>query len=102
MFPSPRDIILSAVVLGAVLDLALQVSGRAVVPRDDKPGLPYDSNTIASCTYWHDNDGSIPCSQIPIFYAIKLADFLYWVRAVGHLSRDRDWAAAKLSMLTLT
>lgn len=52
-----------------------------LVARDgEEPTLPPDSNTPTGCTWWRDNqEGSIPCSQIPAFYGVSLKDFLYWV-----------------------
>ncbi|KLU92260.1 hypothetical protein MAPG_11206 [Magnaporthiopsis poae ATCC 64411] len=75
MFPSSRDVILHAVAFGA---LASPVFGRAVRARDVTPSMPAAPNTIATCTFWHDNDGSIDCADIPNFYVVPLENFLYW------------------------
>lgn len=42
---------------------------------DDTPNLPFDPNTEPSCTWWWDNDGSIPCASMPAEWGISLADF---------------------------
>ncbi|KAF2473993.1 uncharacterized protein BDR25DRAFT_386910 [Lindgomyces ingoldianus] len=46
--------------------------------RDEKPALPFDPNTTPYCTWWYDNDGSIPCSQMPALWVISLDDFRRW------------------------
>ncbi|KLU90373.1 hypothetical protein MAPG_09335 [Magnaporthiopsis poae ATCC 64411] len=79
MSPKSQTLALSAFAVGAVLlALPAQVAGRVVVGRDAKPGLPSDPNTVASCSWWHDNDGSMSCSETVDFYALSLADFVYW------------------------
>lgn len=85
MLSSSRDVILYAVALGA---LASPVFGRAVRVRDVTPGMPAAPNTIASCTFWHDNDGSLKCADIPAFYVFPLENFLYWVRATASSGRN--------------
>ncbi|KAH7122762.1 hypothetical protein B0J11DRAFT_464848 [Dendryphion nanum] len=46
--------------------------------RDEKPGFPTDPNTVRSCTWWYDNDGSIPCNDMPAAWAISLETFRRW------------------------
>ncbi|KGO54936.1 hypothetical protein PEX2_089980 [Penicillium expansum] len=45
----------------------------AKVRRDEIPKFPHDSQTISSCSWWHDNDGSVPP-----FYNIELHQFPHW------------------------
>jgi hypothetical protein len=47
--------------------------------RDEKPKFPYDPNTTKYCSWWVDNDGSVPCSGILDAWLISLADFMRWV-----------------------
>ena len=47
--------------------------------RDETPQLPYDPNTTQYCSWWWDNDGSVPCADIPAAWGITLADFQRWV-----------------------
>jgi hypothetical protein len=61
---------------GAMAGVA--VAGR-VAARDMVPADPFDPNTTKYCSWWYDNDGSIPCSQVPDANFISMADFLRWV-----------------------
>jgi hypothetical protein len=72
----------------ALLMLAAEV---AAIPRpqanetapmrlmDDSPNYPHDPNTVASCTWWWDNDGQIPCADMPFEWGISMENFLRWV-----------------------
>ncbi|KAL4920060.1 hypothetical protein BDW62DRAFT_199150 [Aspergillus aurantiobrunneus] len=56
------------------------VAGKAKYRRDETPNFPSDPDTTSYCTWWWDNDGSIPCSDMPAVWGITLEDFLRWVR----------------------
>ncbi|KAH8178523.1 hypothetical protein LIA77_00042 [Sarocladium implicatum] len=43
-----------------------------------KPNYPYDPNTISTCTYWWDNNGEIPCADMPGEWGISMEAFLRW------------------------
>lgn len=47
--------------------------------RDEKPLFAFDANTIKTCTWWYDNDGTIPCAAMPGEWGITLENFLKWV-----------------------
>lgn len=47
---------------------------------DESPNFPSDPNTISTCTWWWDNDGSISCKNMPAEWGISMANFLAWVR----------------------
>lgn len=51
---------------------------------DESPKFPPAPNTIATCKWWWDNDGSIPCGHMPGEWGISIKDFLAWV---GYSSR---------------
>ena len=59
-----------------------------VTPRDDRPGGQFDPNTTSYCSWWQDNDGSMPCSAVPEYWGISLADFLRWVSIFQSLAED--------------
>ncbi|KAH7010891.1 uncharacterized protein B0I36DRAFT_257223 [Microdochium trichocladiopsis] len=44
----------------------------------DEPQMPYDENTIAECTWWYDNDGSVTCTNLLRNWGVPVADFLFW------------------------
>ncbi|KAK4195366.1 hypothetical protein QBC40DRAFT_259052 [Triangularia verruculosa] len=44
--------------------------------------MPYDPNTIAGCTWWHDNDGFISCDELLGFIGIPLDRFIIWYLSV--------------------
>ncbi|OLN89002.1 LysM domain-containing protein-like protein 6 [Colletotrichum chlorophyti] len=48
----------------------------------DVPSFPSDPNTTHYCSWWWDNDGSIPCANMPGEWGISLADFLRWVSQI--------------------
>ncbi|KAL3478573.1 hypothetical protein BJX99DRAFT_105093 [Aspergillus californicus] len=64
--------------------LTLSASALAAIPanakyrRDETPNFPSDPDTTSYCTWWWDNDGSIPCADMPGVWGITLADFLRW------------------------
>lgn len=41
--------------------------------------MPHDANTIADCSWWYDNDGSLSCSDMLSLYGVDPAAFSYWV-----------------------
>lgn len=47
---------------------------------DESPNFPSDPNTIVTCTWWWDNDGSISCQNMAAEWGISMANFLAWVR----------------------
>ena len=48
-----------------------------------EPKFPFDPNTISTCTYWWDNNGEIPCADMPAEWGVSMEAFLRWVsRAV--------------------
>ncbi|KAL8285042.1 hypothetical protein RB601_006533 [Gaeumannomyces tritici] len=60
---------LSFFALGALLSIPALAAPHLAARDGEVPSLPSDPNTPPGCTWWHDNeDGSIPCSQIPAFY----------------------------------
>lgn len=90
---------LTIALLGAVMLLAagnVQASPRPTQPpgryrlslMDETPNFPFDPNTVAPCTWWWDNDGSISCQNMPSEWGISLADFLRWVSALRGFDLD--------------
>lgn len=68
------------IIAGAIIILEVAQSARITRARGaDKPLFAYDQNTTKYCSWWHDNDGSIPCEMIPESNFISLADFMRWV-----------------------
>jgi hypothetical protein len=61
--------------------------------KDATPNYPFDPNTVASCTWWWDHDGSLSCEAMPREWGITLENFLKWVR------RLTPWRT--LTMLTM-
>lgn len=57
------------------------VESGAMHIMDQTPNMPFDPNTIATCTWWWDNDGSISCKNMPAEWGISMDNFLAWVRA---------------------
>lgn len=47
--------------------------------RDPTPLYPIDPNTVKTCTWYWDNDGSIPCASMPFEWGITMENFLKWV-----------------------
>ncbi|KAJ5834957.1 hypothetical protein N7447_000983 [Penicillium robsamsonii] len=66
--------------LATSLTLSSAFAKPNVVPRDDTPQLPYDSNTTPYCTLWVDDDSSSKCADIPGYWAISMDDFVRWNR----------------------
>jgi hypothetical protein len=50
--------------------------------RDEVPTMPYDLDTTSYCTFWYDNDGSIPCAEMPDVWYTTLASFRRWVSSM--------------------
>nr|XP_036576515.1 CFEM domain-containing protein [Colletotrichum truncatum]KAF6783272.1 CFEM domain-containing protein [Colletotrichum truncatum] len=47
--------------------------------RDREPNMPYDFNTIKTCTWWYDNYEGFSCQDIrDLRYAISPEDFTRW------------------------
>ncbi|KAH6693877.1 LysM domain-containing protein [Plectosphaerella plurivora] len=46
--------------------------------RGDKPVFPPAPNTVSTCSWWWDNDGSIPCGSMPAEWGITMENFLKW------------------------
>ncbi|ETS81740.1 hypothetical protein PFICI_06742 [Pestalotiopsis fici W106-1] len=47
--------------------------------RDVEPGMPYDLNTISTCTWWYDNFEGLTCTDVrDLLYAISPEDFTRW------------------------
>lgn len=68
--------------LATGVDAAPRLQGNDTAPMrimDEKPNYPHDPNTISSCTYWWDNDGQIPCADMPGEWGISMENFLRWV-----------------------
>ncbi|KXJ87029.1 LysM domain-containing protein, partial [Microdochium bolleyi] len=57
---------------------AVTAIARSLGVRDATPNLPHDDKTESSCSWWIDNDGSIPCQNIPSEWGISLDNWLYW------------------------
>ncbi|KAH7041444.1 uncharacterized protein B0I36DRAFT_345046 [Microdochium trichocladiopsis] len=55
-------------------------ASSAFYSRDVKPGKDYqsDPNTISSCSFWYDNDGSLACDVLPPGFGITLEQFVAW------------------------
>lgn len=70
---------LSALCPGATLGWTSAVSEGDVGIRDVDPQMPHDANTIADCSWWYDNDGSLSCSDMLSLYGVDPAAFSYWV-----------------------
>ncbi|KAF4434503.1 Autolysin [Fusarium acutatum] len=47
------------------------------------PKYPTHQDTSKYCSYWYDNDGSIPCQDILEPYLITMADLLRWNPGLG-------------------
>jgi hypothetical protein len=45
----------------------------------ESPNFPTAPDTIATCRWWWDNDGSIACKKMPAEWGISMANFLAWV-----------------------
>ncbi|KAF3811697.1 LysM domain-containing protein [Colletotrichum gloeosporioides] len=55
------------------------VSGRATqLVRRAVPNLPFDPNTISTCTDWWDNEGFLPCVDLITAWNIDISDFRRW------------------------
>ncbi|KAL4998532.1 hypothetical protein BDV10DRAFT_201217 [Aspergillus recurvatus] len=65
-------------VSASVSGVLANVARKAKYRRDETPNFPYDPDTTSYCTWWWDNDGSIPCSDMPAFWGITLEEFLRW------------------------
>ncbi|RYP03040.1 hypothetical protein DL765_010618 [Monosporascus sp. GIB2] len=50
---------------------------------DMSPGVPYDPKTSKYCSWWWNNDGSIPSLQIPEAWGITMEDFVRWNSSLG-------------------
>jgi hypothetical protein len=44
-----------------------------------EPGFPASPDTTPYCTWWWDNDGSIPCELMAEAWEISWDDFVRWV-----------------------
>ncbi|KAH6679949.1 LysM domain-containing protein [Plectosphaerella plurivora] len=57
---------------------ALAADKSSLKHRSENPLFPYDPNTIKTCSYWFDNDGTIPCANMPGEWGITMENFLKW------------------------
>ncbi|KAL4869532.1 hypothetical protein BDV12DRAFT_196162 [Aspergillus spectabilis] len=55
-----------------LLYLSGALGSRTKFRRDEIPSFPYDPDTTPYCTWWWDNDGSIPCEDMPATWGISL------------------------------
>ncbi|EGY17220.1 LysM domain-containing protein [Verticillium dahliae VdLs.17] len=83
------SVTISSTMLAGLLLMLVPASSAAPRPQaredvpmrllqDAKPAFPYDPNTIAKCSWWWDNEGQIPCANMPAEWGITMQDFLRW------------------------
>ncbi|KAI1860817.1 uncharacterized protein JN550_011279 [Neoarthrinium moseri] len=58
--------------------VALAASSGDMEAMDAQPNYPSDPNTTPYCSWWWDNDGSIPCEDMPDAWGITMDDFVRW------------------------
>ncbi|KAG8408033.1 hypothetical protein J3459_018269 [Metarhizium acridum] len=46
--------------------------------RASRPRFPFDKNTSPYCTFWYENDGSMPCTEALELFSVSLEDFVRW------------------------
>lgn len=44
------------------------------------PRFPHHESASPYCTWWYDNQGGIPCEEMPAFWDITVAQWHLWVR----------------------
>jgi hypothetical protein len=66
-------------VLAALSVEVVSSPSERLIRRDEKPTLPYDPQTIASCTWWWDNQGDLSCSELADSFGVTVAQFVQWV-----------------------
>lgn len=44
------------------------------------PKYPYDPDTIKTCVWWLDNDGTWTCPEIQETFGLSMVDFGRWVK----------------------
>jgi hypothetical protein len=77
---APFKMFTKARVAAALLCLCASLGAQASqIRRDEVPANPYDPSTTTYCSWWFDNDGSIPCTKLMTLWSITLADFRRWV-----------------------
>ncbi|KAK8101915.1 LysM domain-containing protein [Apiospora kogelbergensis] len=56
----------------------LAAPSKDVTIMDAKPNYPSDPNTTPFCSWWWDNDDSVPCADVPEAFDITMDDFVRW------------------------
>ncbi|KFG83697.1 LysM domain-containing protein [Metarhizium anisopliae] len=74
---APSVAALAVAASSGVLDSIVQ-QGVNLRARESNPGFSFDPNTSPYCTFWYDNDGSIPCAEILSLFAVSIDDFIRW------------------------
>lgn len=54
-----------------------------LLARASSPRFPFDENTSQYCTFWYENDGSMPCTEALDLFSVSLEDFVRWVGGNG-------------------
>ncbi|KAK9439750.1 LysM domain-containing protein [Metarhizium brunneum] len=49
-----------------------------LLARASSPRFPFDENTSQYCTFWYENDGSMPCTEALDLFSVSLEDFVRW------------------------
>lgn len=75
-----RQVSASHVAPSTSISAAIETGDPQMSLMGPNPLLPYDPNTISSCTFWYDNHGGIECEEMPEFWEIEEAQWFRWVR----------------------
>lgn len=72
--------VVSTILVGGSAVVAHPPSTYGIQARDGKPSFPFDKDTISSCTFWYDNDGSMTCEDVISVFGVSMDNFVRWVR----------------------
>lgn len=75
---APSVTALAVAASSGVLDSIVE-QGVNLRARQSNPRFSFDPNTSSYCTFWYDNDGSIPCTEILGLFSVSIDDFIRWV-----------------------
>ncbi|KFG84795.1 LysM domain-containing protein [Metarhizium anisopliae] len=74
---APSVAALAVAASSGVLDSIVE-QGVNLRARQSNPRFSFDPNTSSYCTFWYDNDGSIPCTEILGLFSVSIDDFIRW------------------------
>ncbi|KAH0592099.1 hypothetical protein MHUMG1_10147 [Metarhizium humberi] len=74
---APSVTALAVAASSGVLDSIVE-QGVNLRARQSNPRFSFDPNTSSYCTFWYDNDGSIPCTEILGLFSVSIDDFIRW------------------------